>query len=68
MTIKTLKQTILVEDVAEVIVTNAAQDEVSGDWVREIRILRADEEEVFILRLATDEKDKIDVTAPVQQF
>lgn len=68
MTITTLYQTILVSDVEDVVVTDAELDTNTGEHIREIRIIGADEIPVFILRLAADDRQKINVTAPEQEF
>ena len=68
MSITTLSQTIEVAGVEDVVVTDAEIDTETGDHVREIRILGADQVPVFILRIAADDREKINVTAPEQQF
>ena len=68
MSITTLSQTIEVTGVEDVVVTDAEIDPETGDHVREIRILGADQVPVFILRIAADDREKINVTAPEQQF
>lgn len=70
--ITTLKQTIAITDVEDVIVTPAILDEDSGDYVREVRILVAGPgettPEIFVLRISADTRPKLDITAPVQEF
>jgi hypothetical protein len=68
MSITTLSQTIEVTDVQDVVVTDAETDTETGDFVREIRILGADQVPIFTLRIAADDREKINVTAPEQQF
>lgn len=68
MTIATLNQTISISGVEDVVVTDAQLDGDTGDFVREIRIIGADEVPVFIVRIASNNRDKINVTAPEQQF
>lgn len=68
MTVTTLNQTVSITGVEDVVVTDAQLDEDTGDFVREIRIIGADEVPVFIVRIAADDREKINVTAPEQQF
>jgi hypothetical protein len=68
MTITTLSQKIEVTDVEDVIVTDAETDTETGDYVREIRIIGTDQVPIFTLRIAADDREKINVTAPEQQF
>lgn len=71
MTVTTLKQTIELADVSDIVVTPAVLDEENDVWVREIRVshLVGEQQEIFFtLRLVTDVQANIDITAPVQQF
>lgn len=68
MSIATLQQTISVDGVEDVIVTDAEVDTITGDYVREIRVVGADDVIVLTLRIAADERTKIAVSAPVQDF
>ena len=68
MSITTLSQTIEVTGVEDIIVTDAETDTETGAFVREIRILGADQVPMFTLRIAADDREKINVTAPEQQF
>jgi hypothetical protein len=68
MSITTLSQKIEVTGVEDVVVTDAETDTDTGDYVREIRVLGADQVPVFTLRIAADDREKINVTAPEQQF
>lgn len=71
MTVTTLKQTIELADVSDIVVTPAVLDEENDVWVREIRVshLVGQQQEIFFtLRLVTDVQANIDITAPVQQF
>ena len=68
--ITTLKQTIAVDDVADIAVTASVLDPETGLWEREIRVKAGPEEgeEVFVLRLRNAIKARIDITAPEQEF
>lgn len=68
MTVTTLNQTVLITDVEDVVVTDAEVDQETGDHVREIRILGPANVPVFTLRVASDDRAKINVTAPEQEF
>ncbi len=71
MTVTTLKQTIELADVSDIVVTPAVLDEENDVWVREIRVshLVGEQQEIFFtLRLVTETQTNIDITAPVQQF
>jgi hypothetical protein len=66
MTISTIAHTIKVTEVADVLVTEVEQD--GGEFLRDIRILAADEAVVFTLRLSADAADKIKFTTPELDF
>lgn len=70
--ITTTHQTVLLEGVEKVVTTPATLDTETGDYVRELRVFTGPEGEsgipVFVLRLAGDTREKIDLTAPVQTF
>ena len=68
MTVTTLNQTVSITGVEDVVVTDAQLDGGTGDFVREIRIIGAAEVPVFIVRIAANNREKINVTAPEQQF
>lgn len=69
MAITTKAQTVEVSGVTNVIVSNKAEDESDGDWVREIRVIGDDPENpVFILRLKGADANAIEVTAPEHDF
>lgn len=68
MTVTTLNQTVLITGVEDVVVTDAEVETETGDFVREIRIIGAGNLPVFTLRIAADNRDKINVTAPEQAF
>ena len=62
MTISTIATTVKVTEVADVLVTEVEQD--GGEFLRDIRILDADDAVVFTLRLSADTADKIKFTTP----
>lgn len=66
MTISTIATTVKVTEVADVLVTEVEQD--GGEFLRDIRILAADEAVVFTLRLSADTADKIKFTTPELDF
>ena len=68
MPILTTYQTLLVDGVEDIVLTDAVIDPNSGDFVREIRVLGTGEIPVLVLRVMADEKAKINLTAPVQDF
>lgn len=71
MTVTTLKQTIELADVSDIVVTPAVLDEENDVWVREIRVshLVGQQQEIFFtLRLVSTDSTAIEITAPVQQF
>ncbi len=66
MSITTVNQTIKITEVADVLVTEVEQD--GGEYLRDIRILAADDAVVFTLRLSGDAADKIKFTTPELDF
>lgn len=71
--ITTTQQSIAVTGVTDVTLTAAEQDADSGDWIREIRVSGSPVTEggaplVFTLRLVSEQKAQIDLTAPEQAF
>lgn len=71
MSIVTTEQKILVAGVEDIIVTDPVLDEGAGVWVREIRIVTdaaAGAAPSFTLRVSAADRDKINVSAPPQEF
>lgn len=68
MAITSKSQTVQVDGVEDIPVTEAVQDPETGDWVREIRILVEDDQMVYVLRVASDMRSKINIVAPVKEF
>lgn len=71
--ISTTNQTIMVDDVTDVVVTAAVLDINTGDYVREVRVtaipaVGTDPTQVFVLRLAAPDRAKLDLSAPAQEF
>ena len=72
MAIRPIKQEIAVDDVTKIIVTAPILNEETGDWERDIRVvtspLNDEQYPTFTLRVAADQKSKIAVHAPEQEF
>jgi hypothetical protein len=66
MNINTIATTVKVTEVADVLVTEVEQD--GGEFLRDIRILDADDAVVFTLRLSADTADKVKFTTPELDF
>lgn len=69
MAIETKAQTIKVSGVTDVVVTNQAIEEGTGDYIREIRVMGADPENpVLRLFIAGETAAAVKVTAPEFDF
>lgn len=70
--ITTLAHTVLVDDVENVIVSAAAVDPATGNFMREIRVIGKDSNNVevvtYSLWLSASAAEKINVTAPEHDF
>lgn len=67
MAVETLAQTLGLT-AEKIVVTEIEEDADSGDHVREVRFLGAEDVPVLVIRVSNSDPVKIKITAPEQEF
>lgn len=67
-TIEVQSQSLEVADIGDLVITNIVQDEVVGDYVRDIRVLNQSGGLAVQLRLRSTTKDPLLVSGPANEW
>ena len=67
-TLVSMSHTLEVTGVDMLVTTQIEQDPISGDYVRDVRVLDGDGNIVVQVRCRSLTKDKLNLTAPIQLF
>jgi hypothetical protein len=74
MSISTLAQSVLIDDITDVVTTAIVQDLDTGKYVREVRIfgtpsgVGVPKPQVYVLRLLATERSSLEITVPESAF